>query len=106
MAPVLDLPSLEKRLRETRAMGILTKIALKNQVDDLLDAFRGFHQGRHGATLAELRERFNLLFLKVLSLVQDGDPGLARDIASSREALWGFVTDPVKFANLTGGKAR
>jgi len=35
--PALDLKSLEKRLRETTAIGVFTKLALKNQVDDLLD---------------------------------------------------------------------
>lgn len=105
-APALDLTSLEKRLRETHAIGILTKIALKNQVDDLLEQFRAFHQGRRGASLTKLREQFSLLFLKVLSLVQDDDPGLARDIASSREAIWNFLTDPAEFAKLTGGNAR
>ena len=105
-APALDLVSLEKRLRETHAIGVFTKIALKNQVEDLLEQFRAFHQGRRGASLTKLREQFNLLFLKVLSLVQDNDPGLARDIASSREAIWNFLTDPAEFAKLTGGNAR
>jgi len=96
----LDLTSLEKRLRETRAIGVFTKLSLKNQVDDLLDQFRAFHQGRAGATSADLRERFDLLVLKVLSLVQDRDPVLARDIARSREAIWSLLLDPVKFVNL------
>src|SRR6266850_6245305 len=81
----LDLKSLETRLRETKAIGIFTKLSLKNQVDDLLEQFRGFHQGRDQATLAKLRQAYDLLLLKVLSLLQDGDPALARDIARSRE---------------------
>jgi hypothetical protein len=39
--------------------------------------------------------------MKVLSLLQDVDAPLARDIAASREALWGLLADPVKFATLT-----
>lgn len=39
---------------------MFTKISLKNQVDDLLTQFRGYHQGRAGAALTELRERYNL----------------------------------------------
>jgi hypothetical protein len=38
--------------------------------------------------------------LKVLSLLQDGDPQLASAIASSREAIWGILVDPVKFAKI------
>jgi hypothetical protein len=97
----LDLKSLEKRLRETTAIGIFTKLALKNQVDDLLDRFRAFHQGKGGTNLAELRESYDLLIMKVLSLLQDSDAALARDIVTSREAIWGLLADPAKFATLS-----
>jgi len=96
----LDLTSLEKRLRETQAIGVFTKLSLKNQVDDLLEQLAAFHEGRGQTPLAKLRESYDLLLLKVLSLLQDKDPALARDIASSREALWNLLADPAKFANL------
>jgi hypothetical protein len=99
-APPLDLTSLETRLKETQAIGVLTKIALKNQVDDLLDQFRAFYAGKLKTTLAELRHPYDLLVLKVLSLLQDGDPALASAIAGSREAIWGILSDPVKFAKI------
>src|SRR5882672_6009213 len=98
--PTLDLKSLEKRLRDTRAIGVFTKLSLKNQVDDLLEEFREFHQSRDQALLAKLRQAYDLLLLKVLSLLQDNDPMLARDISSSREALWKILTDPDGFKNL------
>jgi hypothetical protein len=98
--PPLDLASLEQRLRDTKAIGVFTKISLKNQVDDLLAQFRAFHQGRAGAVLSELRDRYNLLLLKVLSLLQGGDPVLAQAVATSREAIWGLLADPAKFATL------
>jgi hypothetical protein len=97
----LDLKSLEKRLRDTKAIGVFTKLSLKNQVDDLLSQFRTFHEGKSGAKLTTLRESYDLLIMKVLSLLQDVDAPLARDIAASREALWGLLADPVKFATLT-----
>ena len=103
VVPPLDLSGLEKRLRDTKAIGMFTKLSLKNQVDDLLEQFKAFHQGRGDATLDELRERYNLLMLKVLSLLQRDDPPLARDLTASRDAIWGILTDPVKFANVTGG---
>jgi hypothetical protein len=96
-APALDLTSLEQRLRDTRAIGVFTKLSLKNQVDDLLSAFRAFHNGQPKATLADLRQRYDLLLLKVLSLLQDGDPPLASAIAASRDAIWGILVDPEKF---------
>lgn len=99
-APTLDLGSLEQRLKDTRAIGVFSKLSLKNQVDDLLEQFRAFHKKQAKLSLDELRQRYDLLLLKVLSLLQDGDPPLAAAIASSREALWGILTDPEKFAKI------
>jgi len=95
--PPLDLASLETRLKETKAIGVLTKITLKNEIDDLLDQFRAFYQGKLKTTLAELRRPFDLLVLKVLSLLQDTDPALASAIVASREAIWGILSDPARF---------
>ncbi len=98
--PPLDLKALETRLKETNAIGVYTKLTLKNQVDDLLDAFRAYYKGQAKSTLAELRRAFDLLVLKVIALLQDADPPLASQIAASREAIWGILSDPVKFATV------
>jgi hypothetical protein len=99
-APALDLTSLEQRLRDTRAIGVFTKLSLKNQVDDLLGEFRTFHRRQGALTVAGLRQKYDLLLLKVLSLLQDGDPPLAAAISSSREAIWAMLIDPQKFEKL------
>ncbi|MDH4167450.1 MAG: hypothetical protein OEV90_13715 [Gammaproteobacteria bacterium] len=101
----LDFKSLASRLRETRAIGVLTKLALKNEVDDLVDKFRTYHKRQGTATLAELRRNYDMLLLKVLSLLQDSDPPLARDIVRSRAAIWSILEDPRKFteSNLMAG---
>jgi hypothetical protein len=94
----LDLTTLEQRLRGTGAIGTLTKLSLKNQVDDLVGRFKSFHAGQRPPTLTELRPAFELLLMKVLSLLQDGDKALANDINASREALWGVLTDRDKLS--------
>lgn len=99
-APTLDLAELEQKLRDTHAIGVLTKLSLKNQVDDLLNLFRSFYRGEAKTSLPELRQRYNLLLLKVLTLLQDGDAQLAAAISSSREAIWGILADPDKFAKI------
>jgi len=99
--PPLDLKSLEQRLKETNAIGVLTKLSLKNQVDDLLEQFRDYYQGRLKITLAELRRPYELLLMKALSLLQDGDPALAKAIHTSREAIWAILSDRDKFSKLT-----
>ncbi|MEO8567086.1 MAG: hypothetical protein ABI541_11940 [Betaproteobacteria bacterium] len=102
-APSLDLKALETKLKETKAIGVMTKLSIKNQVDDLLSQFRTFYQGRLKTTLAELRRPFDLLVLKLLALLQDSDPTLAAAIVASREAIWGILSDRTKFASLDGG---
>jgi hypothetical protein len=100
VSPALDLASLEQRLRDTHAIGLFTKLSLKNQVDDLLQQFRAFHAGQSKPMLIELRQKYELLLLKVVSLLQDGDPPLAAAVSSSREAIWGILTDPEKFSKI------
>jgi hypothetical protein len=100
--PALDLNSLETRLRETKAIGIFTKITLKNQVDDLLGQFREYYQGKAKLTMTDLRRSFDLLMMKVLSLLQDQDQRLASAIVSSREAIWSLLADQKQFATFQG----
>jgi hypothetical protein len=106
-AAPLDFASLGTRLRQTKAIGTLTKLSLKNQVDDLLGKFRAYHKRQGTATLPELRRSYEMLLLKLLSLLQDSDPTLARDIVQSRAAIWGILADPRKFteSNLMAGAA-
>jgi len=99
-APTLDLDGLEARLKQTKAIGLMTKLSLKNKVDDLLVQFRQHHAGNPMPTVAELRRSYDLLMMKVLSLLQDRDQQLASDILSSREGIWGLLADPKKFAAL------
>ena len=100
--PELDLKALEDQLRQTKAIGFMTKITLKNQVDDLLDRFREHYRGKAIPTMKDLRRSYDLLMMKVLSLLQDEDQQLASAIVASREAIWGLLADPVKFETLQG----
>jgi hypothetical protein len=99
-APALDIKSLEEQLKETKAIGVMTKLALKNQVDDLLQKFRDFYDGRLKTTLAELRQPYELLLMKVITLLQDADAALASSIHRSREAIWAVLSDRDKFSKL------
>ena len=96
----LDLNALEAQLKATKAIGVFTKISLKNKVDDLMKQFRDYYQGKSKLTMTELRQSYDLLMMKVLSLLQDSDQKLASSIVSSREAIWGLLADPKKFAAL------
>ena len=97
----LDLKSLEQRLRDTKAIGVFTKLSLKNQVDDLLADMKAFHGGQPQPPLSELRQSYESLLLKVVTVLQNGDPQLASAISSSRDAIWALLADPQKFAQIS-----
>jgi hypothetical protein len=98
----LDLTALKEELKASKAIGVFTKISLKNQVDDLTNKFRDYYQGGANITVPELRRSYDLLIMKVLSLLQDSDKTLASKVVSSREAIWALLSDRKKFAALTG----
>ena len=52
--------------------------------------------------LMDLRRSYDLLMMKVLSLLQDEDCELASAIVSSREAIWALLADPKTVATLQG----
>jgi hypothetical protein len=99
-ALTLDLKALEAQLRATKAIGLLTKMSLKNKVDDLMQQFREHYEGKTKRTMTDLRRSYDLLIMKVLSLLQDADQPLASAIVSSREAIWALLSDQNRFANL------
>jgi hypothetical protein len=95
-----DVDGLVARLRDTKAIGLFTKLALKNDIDDLMDSFRRFHSGERNPPLEQLRDEYNLLFMKVITLVQKDDPELFREMTRARETLWKKLADPGEFARL------
>ena len=102
VAAPLDVTALKEKLKATKAIGVFTKISLKNQVDDLMKQFSDYYQGKGKTTMPELRRAYDLLLMKVLSLLQDSDQKLASEVVSSREAIWGLLSDPKRFATLQG----
>jgi len=94
----LDFDALARRLEKTDAIGLLTKLKLKNEFDDLVRDLRVVHSSRSSATLAQLRERYDLLLMKVIALIQDRDAELSRELVSSRDAIWERLADPTTLA--------
>ena len=98
--PTFSITNRVARIRETGAIGFFTKLALKNQIDDLLSEFREFHEGVSNTVLSVLKDQFNLLLMKVITLLQDDDSKLFQDIVSARELLWINLADPEQFERL------
>ncbi len=84
----LNLDELVERLKKTDAIGILTKLTIRSDVldfKDIVDSYR--ERGQLEKHLAELKERFNGLLLKILALLER-DPSLSKDIYLARESIW------------------
>jgi hypothetical protein len=84
----LDLDTLIERLKQTQAIGVLTKLVLRSDVTDLINEVKLYKRTK-GSTrqLDRIKAHFNGLLLKVLALLDD-DPKLAQDIQSARASLW------------------
>jgi hypothetical protein len=98
--PTLGLTEIEQRLRDTHAIGVFTKLSLKNQIDDLLGQLRAYHLKQTNVSLPQLRQRYDVLLQKVIGLLQNGDAPLAKDISSSREAIWSLLTNSTTISRL------
>ena len=95
--PPLDVATLKLRLRETSALGVFAKLALKSEMGDLMQQLRWHHRGSNKTSVADLRLLYDQFVSKVFSLIRDGDPPLAQAIARSRESIWGVLADPEQF---------
>jgi hypothetical protein len=98
----MDLDALKYGLRKSKAIGLFTKLELKSQVDDLMDDFDHYHRQDSGLSIDQLKDRFGLLLMKLLVLLQDGDPALHANIVNARAALWETLADPFQFAAIRG----
>ncbi len=94
----LNLSGLEQRVRDTKAISVLQKLALQQQVDELLARFRYAHSSGR-ADLVALRRPYDRLLGSIESLLSR-DPRLASEVSASREAIWEVLSDRSKFASL------
>lgn len=93
----VSLPVLEGRLRNTRALSVVEKVAMKSEIAGLMASLRQAHVGG-SAEVEELRQPYDRLLSKIRGLL-GRDPQLATDIAVSREAIWTVLSDREKFAS-------
>jgi hypothetical protein len=89
-----DLEALEVKLSNTDAINFVGKIKLKMGIDSLTEAFGEFHNGKSTKSLSELERYFEEFLYRTVGQLQKGDPALARELATSRDAIWSLLTDP------------
>ncbi len=94
------LDELFEHLNQTKAIGVFTKLSIKNNATRLQKSFAVYHQGKRPPNLKELRERYDLMVQEMLILVQEKDPELARVIHATRLLLWSYLSDPEKYKSI------
>ncbi|MDQ7000985.1 MAG: hypothetical protein Q9M12_08905 [Mariprofundus sp.] len=84
----VDYKELEERLKHTDAIGFFTKLAIRNDIVDLVDKIKQYRKkSMLKARMKEIRARFDGLLLKIIALLEE-DPDLSRDLYVGREAIW------------------
>lgn len=96
----LDVATLRVRLKDTPAIGLVAKLRLKSEIEDLIDDLAAFHNGRAHQALDTIQARYRGLVVRVVGLLEQGDAPLAHDLTASTDHLWATLADPGQFASL------
>jgi hypothetical protein len=95
----LDVATLRVRLKDTPAIGLIAKLRLRSEIEDLVSDLAAYH-ARHPTKTLELHTRYCNLVVRVVGQLEHGDGALAHDLTESRDHLWEALTDPGQFASL------
>ncbi len=90
---IVDFEILEAEIRKTSAIGGLTKLKLSGDINKMVDALKTYHAGDSPHTLEQHREQYDLLYMKVMSQVQDKDPELFNKLCNAWDPLWAELQD-------------
>lgn len=86
--PSIGIDELIERLKQTDAIGFLTKLAIRSDVLEFKSTVESYREnGAFEKHLGMLRSRFDGLLLKILALLEK-DPKLSRDIYVARDSIW------------------
>ena len=90
---IVDFETLEKRIRKTSAIGGLSKLKLSGDINKMVEDLKTYHAGNSPHTLEQHREQYDLLYMKVVSQVQDKDPELFNQLCNAWDPIWAELQD-------------
>ena len=90
---VVDFEILEQRIRKTKAIGGLAKLRLSGDINKMVADLKTYHAGGSAHTLEQHRQQYDLLYMKVVSQVQDKDPELFNQLCNAWDPLWAALQD-------------
>lgn len=94
---IVDLEILADMLAKTSAVGLLTKLSLKKDINRVLSRLEDYHDGRGRFTLVQLEEQYNLLLMKIATHLQDKDLATHRHLCNAWLVIWEDLKDPERF---------
>jgi len=84
----VDFKVLKDRLKHTNAIGFFTKLAIRNDIVDLMDKIKQYRKkSMLKEKMKEIRASFDGLLLKIIALLEE-DPDLSHDLYVGRESIW------------------
>ena len=100
---LVDFEILEQRIRKTSAIGGLTKLSLSGDIKKMVADLKKYHAGNNPHTLEQIREQYDLLYMKVVSQVQDKDPELFNQLCNAWDPLWVAMQDENNLKKVSQG---
>jgi len=94
---IVDLEILGDMLAKTAAIGFLSKMRLKKDIDKVLVRLEKYHQSGGKFTLEQLEEQYNLLLMKISAHLQDKDLVTHRHLCNAWLVIWEDLQDPAYF---------
>ena len=98
---VVDFEILEQRIRKTKAMGGLAKLKLSGDIKKMVADLKTYHGGGSAHTLEQHRQQYDLLYMKVVSQVQDKDPELFNQLCNAWDPLWSALQEGNSLKNVS-----
>jgi len=98
---IIDFETLEKKVSETNAIGLMTKLKLKGDINKLLSELKTFHAGNNLLTHEQHREQYDLFYMKVVSLVQEKDLELFHQLCNAWDPIWNSLHDENNFEEVS-----
>lgn len=96
----IDLEMLSTALRETKAIGSITKLRLNSDVNKVLRRIDAWHGGNRKYSLDQLQEQYDLLLMKIAAFLQDRDLNLHQKLCNAWAVIWADLQDPQRVKDM------
>ena len=98
---IVNFEILEAEIRKTKAFGTFAKLSLSGDINKMVADLKTYHAGGSPLTLEQHREQYDLLYMKVVSQVQDKDPELFNKLCNAWDPLWAELQDVDNFKKVS-----